>query len=94
MLATSTNDVGGGLHMFSLGNADFIRLNGPFNLKNVNGITIRYADLPTGAPRVPGSALGNVRDAHGLRRRARSSARSRSRPPGSSDGRGADLEAT
>ncbi|WP_170179276.1 ThuA domain-containing protein [Solirubrobacter pauli] len=58
VLATSTNDVGGGLHMFSLGNADFIRLNGPFNLKNVNGITFRYADATAG--RAPGSALGNV----------------------------------
>ena len=58
VLATSTNDIGGGLHMFSLGNADFIRLNGPFNLKNITGITFRFADATAG--RVAGSALQNV----------------------------------
>ena len=39
--------------MFSLGNADFIRLNGPFNLKNITGITFRFADAAAG--RVAGS---------------------------------------
>jgi len=58
VLATATNDVGGGLHMTSLGNADFIRLNGPFNLTNIRGITIRYADAAAGRP--VGGALGNV----------------------------------
>jgi PKD repeat protein/glucose/arabinose dehydrogenase len=58
VLATATNDTGGGLHMTSLGTADFIRLNGPFNLTNISGITVRYADAAAGRP--VGGALGNV----------------------------------
>jgi cytochrome c len=36
-----TADVGGGLQRGSLGNGDWIALNGPFNLLNINAITFR-----------------------------------------------------
>jgi PKD repeat protein len=36
-----TADVGGGLQRGSLGNGDWIALNGPFNLQNINAITFR-----------------------------------------------------
>jgi hypothetical protein len=53
-----TNDVGGGLHRGSLTAGDWIQLNGPFNLLNINSLTFRIADA--GAGRVAGSPLAAV----------------------------------
>ena len=53
-----TDDVGGGLHRGSLGNGDWIELNGPINLLNINSLTFRVADANPG--RTPGSPLGAV----------------------------------
>ena len=38
---SATSDVGGGLHRGSLGNGDWMRLNGPFDLVNITGMTFR-----------------------------------------------------
>ncbi|MBE2315964.1 ThuA domain-containing protein [Solirubrobacter sp. CPCC 204708] len=60
---TATNDEGGGLHVASIGanagnNPEWLRLNGPFNLRDVNGISFRYADQ---GARAAGSVLNTVR---------------------------------
>jgi PKD repeat protein len=55
----ATNDpLGGGSHRGSLAAGDWIQLNGPFNLLNINAITFRVADAAAG--RVAGSPLGAV----------------------------------
>ena len=54
----TTNDVGGGLHRGSLTNGDWIELNGPINLLNINSISFRVAD--TAAGRTAGSPLAAV----------------------------------
>jgi hypothetical protein len=54
----TTSDVGGGLHRGSLGNGDWIELNGPINLLNINSVTLRIADAANG--RTPGSPLASV----------------------------------
>jgi hypothetical protein len=43
-------DAGGGLQRGSLGNGDWLQLNGPFNLLNINGITFRTSGGTNGAP--------------------------------------------
>jgi PKD repeat protein len=57
---TGTNTDGGvaGSHRGSLANNDWIRLNGPFNLHQINSLTVRYADAATG--RTVGSALAAI----------------------------------
>jgi PKD repeat protein len=54
----TTSDVGGGQHRGSLSNNDWLQLNGPFNLLNINGLTFRVADA--GGGRTPGSPLAAV----------------------------------
>ena len=55
----ATNDpLGGASHRGSLTAGDWIQLNGPFNLLNINAITFRVADA--GAGRVAGSPLAAV----------------------------------
>jgi hypothetical protein len=55
----ATNDpLGGGSHRGSLAAGDWIQLNGPFNLLNVNAITFRVADAAAG--QVAGSPLAAV----------------------------------
>jgi len=54
----TTSDVGGGQHRGSLGAGDWIQLNGPFNLVNINSLTFRVADTAGG--RTAGSPLAAV----------------------------------
>jgi len=54
----ATSDVGGGVHRGSLSSGDWIQLNGPFNLLNINALTFRVADA--GGGRVAGSPLAAV----------------------------------
>ncbi|HEU0214290.1 MAG TPA: ThuA domain-containing protein, partial [Jiangellaceae bacterium] len=56
-VATNT-DEGGGEHRGSLSNGDWIELNGPFNLLNINSVTFRVADAGNG--RTVGSPLAAV----------------------------------
>ena len=66
---TGTNtDEGSGTHRGSLAPDDWIQLNGPFNLANIDSLTFRVAD--TAAGRTAGLAAGGGRTAHGLRDRA------------------------
>jgi hypothetical protein len=51
----NTSDIGGGQHRGSLGAGDWIELNGPFNLVNIDSLTFRLADAVAG--RTPGSPL-------------------------------------
>jgi cytochrome c len=53
-----TSDAGGGLHRGSLAAGDWIELNGPINLLNINSVTFRVADNANG--RTAGSPLGAV----------------------------------
>ena len=46
------------MHRASLGNGDWIQLNGPFNLHQIDTVTIRYADNGNG--RTVGSPLGAI----------------------------------
>jgi PKD repeat protein len=46
----ATADVGGGLQRGSLGNGDWLQLNGPFNLTNINAITLRTSGGASGVP--------------------------------------------
>ncbi|MFI7033887.1 ThuA domain-containing protein [Microbispora rosea] len=56
---TATNtDGGAGVHRGSLGSGDWLQLNGPFNLTNIDSITFRVADAATG--RTPGSPLAAI----------------------------------
>jgi PKD repeat protein/glucose/arabinose dehydrogenase len=62
---TATNTDGGptppgtaGVHRGSLGAGDWIQLNGPFNLVNINSVTFRVADAA--ADRTPGSPLAAI----------------------------------
>ena len=48
----------GGTHRGSLGNGDWIQLNGPFNLVNINSITFRVADAVAG--RTAGTPLAAI----------------------------------
>jgi PKD repeat protein/type 1 glutamine amidotransferase len=58
--ATSA-DVGGGLQRGSLGNGDWLQLNGPFNLLNIDSITFRTSGgsnaIPTGAVEIRRDAV-------------------------------------
>ena len=54
----ATSDVGGGLHRGSLAAGDWIEINGPINLLNINSVTFRVADNNNG--RTAGSPLGAV----------------------------------
>jgi PKD repeat protein len=54
----TTNDVGGGVHRGSLTSGDWIQLNGPFNLVNIDSVTFRVADA--GAGRTAGSPLAAI----------------------------------
>jgi PKD repeat protein len=56
-VATNT-DEGGGEHRGSLSNGDWIELNGPFNLQNINSVTFRVADAANG--RTVGSPLAAI----------------------------------
>jgi hypothetical protein len=56
-VATNT-DEGGGEHRGSLSSGDWIELNGPFNLQNINAVTFRVADAGNG--RTVGSPLAAV----------------------------------
>jgi carbohydrate binding protein with CBM6 domain len=56
---TATNtDGGAGVHRGSLANNDWIQLNGPFNLTNIDSITFRVADGGNG--RTAGSPLAAI----------------------------------
>ena len=56
---TATNtDGGGGVHRGSLGAGDWIQLNGPFNLVNINSVTFRVADAAGG--RTAGTPLAAI----------------------------------
>ncbi|HSK51322.1 MAG TPA: ThuA domain-containing protein [Clostridia bacterium] len=46
----TTSDVGGGQHRGSLSNNDWLRLNGPFNLLNIDSLTFRVASTGTAVP--------------------------------------------
>ena len=46
-----------GVHRGSLAAADWIQLNGPFNLLNINAVTFRVADTGT---RTPGSPMAAI----------------------------------
>ena len=46
------------MHRNSLANNDWIKLNGPFNLFQIDSVTIRYADNANG--RTVGSPLGAI----------------------------------
>jgi PKD repeat protein len=46
----TTNDAGGGQHRSSLSNNDWIRLNGPFDLVNIDSLTFRVASNNTAVP--------------------------------------------
>ncbi|WP_169542094.1 ThuA domain-containing protein [Solirubrobacter soli] len=57
--ATANNtDGGAGIHRSSLANNDWIQLNGPFNLHQIDSVTVRYADNTAG--RTVGSPLGAI----------------------------------
>ena len=56
------------MHRGSLAPADWIRLNGPFNLVNIDSVTFRVADTADG--RTGRLAAGGGRAAHGLADRA------------------------
>jgi PKD repeat protein len=57
--ATNTDGAGGtGVHRGSLGAGDWIQLNGPFNLVNIDSVTFRVAD--TAAGRTAGSPLAAI----------------------------------
>ena len=56
--AATTTDVGGGLHRASLAAGDWLRLNGPFNLHQIDTIAFRVADNSAG--RTAGSPLGAI----------------------------------
>jgi cytochrome c len=49
-VATTSDPDGGGQHRGSLSNNDWIRLNGPFNLLNIDELTFRIASTGTGVP--------------------------------------------
>jgi hypothetical protein len=56
---TATNtDGGAGVHRGSLGAGDWIQLNGPFNLVNINSVSFRVADA--GGGRTAGSPLAAI----------------------------------
>jgi hypothetical protein len=54
----ATTDIGGGTHRSALSNGDWIQVNGPLNLVNINSITFRVADAAAG--RTAGSPLAAV----------------------------------
>jgi PKD repeat protein len=56
--ATTTDPAGGGAQRGSLGNGDWLQLNGPFNLHQIDTITFRVADAANG--RTAGSPLAAV----------------------------------
>ena len=68
---TATNtDGGAGVHRNSLASGDWIKLNGPFNLHQIDAITVRYADNAARPHRRV--AARRDRGPDGLARRARS----------------------
>ena len=46
----TTDDVGGGQHRSSMSNNDWLRLNGPFNLANIDELTFRVSSNNTNVP--------------------------------------------
>jgi PKD repeat protein len=61
----ANTDEGVGEHRGSLALNDWIQLNGPFNLQNIDSVTFRVADVapggnPPGAPRTVGSPLAAI----------------------------------
>ena len=53
------------MHRGGLANSDWIQLNGPFNLHQIDSVTFRVADVPPGGqnpppPRVPGDPLAAI----------------------------------
>ena len=64
----TTTDVGGGQHRGSLAAGDWIQLNGPFNLVNINSLTFRVADAAGRSGRR--LTAGGGRASHGLGDRA------------------------
>ena len=66
---TATNtDGGAGVHRGGLGNNDWMQLNGPFNLFQIDSVTFRVADVPPRAWPSRGRRLaaGGDRGPHGL----------------------------
>jgi hypothetical protein len=56
---TAANTDGGtGVHRSSLGSGDWIKLNGPFNLHQIESVTVRYADAAAG--RTAGTPLAAI----------------------------------
>jgi cytochrome c len=49
-VATTNDPAGGSQHRGSLGNGDWIALNGPFNLLNIDALTLRVASTSTQVP--------------------------------------------
>jgi len=53
-VATTNDPAGGGQHRGSLGNGDWVALNGPFDLENIDSLTFRVAStsgaIPAGSP--------------------------------------------
>ncbi|MCW3839536.1 ThuA domain-containing protein [Micromonospora yasonensis] len=49
-VATTNDPAGGSQHRGSLGSGDWIALNGPFNLTNINSLTFRVASTSTQVP--------------------------------------------
>jgi hypothetical protein len=49
-VATTNDPAGGGQHRGSLSNGDWIALNGPFNLLNIDSLTFRAASTSTQVP--------------------------------------------
>ena len=56
--ATTTDPAGGGTHRGSLAAGDWLQLNGPFNLHQIDTITFRVADAAAG--RTAGSPLAAI----------------------------------
>jgi PKD repeat protein len=52
-----TDDIGGGEHLTSLGNNNWIQLNGTYNLINIDSVTFRVRD---NNPREPGTPLAAI----------------------------------
>ncbi|MGH3475898.1 MAG: ThuA domain-containing protein [Nocardioidaceae bacterium] len=57
-VATTNDPEGGGQHRGSLGNGDWIALNGPFDLVNIESLTFRTASTSTAVP--AGSPMAGV----------------------------------
>ena len=58
----ANTDGGAGVHVGSIGDGDWVQLNGPFNLHQIESVTFRVADVNPffGGPREPGTPLAAV----------------------------------